>query len=78
MAYLKGLRPKHRIVSAFGSYGWGGGAVKELVGMFRDMKLEAVEPGLQVKYNASVDEQEQCYRFGREFAMKTREYHKKF
>jgi flavorubredoxin len=78
MAYLKGLRPRHRIVGAFGSYGWGGGAVKELVEAFKAMKLETVEPGLQVKYNASVDENQQCYEFGREFARKTMEYHKGF
>ncbi len=29
LTHLRGLRPKDRIVGAFGSYGWGGGAVKE-------------------------------------------------
>jgi flavorubredoxin len=78
LTYLKGLRPKDRIVSAFGSFGWAGGAVKEMLGMFEDMKLETVQPGFQVKYQATVEEQRRCYEFGREFAGKTREYHKKY
>ncbi|MEJ2254835.1 MAG: FprA family A-type flavoprotein [Nitrospirota bacterium] len=78
LVYLKGLRPKHRIVSAFGSYGWGGGAVKEMLGAFKDMKLETVEPGFEVKYKASADEVKACYDFGRRFAQKTREYQKQF
>ncbi|HBQ28236.1 MAG TPA: MBL fold metallo-hydrolase, partial [Desulfotomaculum sp.] len=30
LTYLKGLRPKERIGFVFGSYGWGGQAVKEI------------------------------------------------
>jgi len=37
-----------------------------------------VEPGVQVKYKATPEEEAQCFEFGRDFAEKTREYHKKF
>jgi len=75
---LRGLRPKGRMVSAFGSFGWGGGAVKEILAQCTAMKLEVVEPGVQVKYRPSVEDEAACYEFGREFARRTREYHKKY
>ena len=76
--HLRGLRPKNRIAGAFGSYGWGGGAVKEAYEEFKRMGLEIFEPGMQVLYKASSEDEEKCYEFGREFARKTKEYHKKF
>lgn len=78
LTYLRGLRPKNRIMGAFGSYGWGGGAVKEAYEAFKKIGLESVEPGLQVLYKPSVQDEDACYNFGREFAKKVKEYHKKF
>lgn len=78
LAYLKGLRPKGRMVSAFGSYGWAGGAVKQILELAKEMKLETVEPGFQFHYKAAVDDEEKCYEFGKEFALKVGEYHKQF
>ncbi len=78
MFHLKGLRPKDRITGAFGSCGWRGGAVDWLYGMFKQMKLESMEPGLQFQYKASSEELDQCYAFGQEFARRIKEYHKKY
>ncbi|HCC69200.1 MAG TPA: MBL fold metallo-hydrolase [Nitrospiraceae bacterium] len=78
MTHLRGLRPKNRIAGAFGSYGWGGGAVKEAYEEFKRMGLEIVEPGVQVIYRPSDQDQKQCYEFGKEFAKKVKEYHLKF
>ncbi|MEK6536799.1 MAG: FprA family A-type flavoprotein [Actinomycetota bacterium] len=78
MTHLRGLRPKDRIVGAFGSYGWGGGAVKWLYGQFGEMKLQAVEGGVEVKYKPSPEEMQQCYEYGRAFAKKVREYHEQY
>ena len=78
MTHLRGLRPGNRIAGAFGSYGWSGGAVKWLFNELEQMKLETVEPGVEVKYRPSPDDMEQCYAFGQEFAGKVREYHKQF
>lgn len=77
LTHLKGLRPKNRIIGAFGSYGWGGGAVKEAYEEFRKMKLEVFEPGLQVLYRPSLEDEARCYEYGREFARRVKEYHKK-
>ncbi len=52
--------------------------MKEIYEAFGKMRLEVVEPGVQVIYRPSAEEKKQCYEFGREFANKVKEYHKKF
>ncbi|MBI5674380.1 MAG: FprA family A-type flavoprotein [Nitrospirae bacterium] len=78
LTHLRGLRPKNRITGAFGSYGWGGGAVKNAYEEFKSMKLETVEPGLQVHYKPDLNDETKCYEFGRNFAKKVKEYHQQF
>ena len=78
LSYLRGLRPKNRITGAFGSYGWGGGAVKDIYEELKKMGLEIVEPGVQVIYKPSADEEQRCYEFGRDFAGKVKTHHAKF
>ena len=78
MTHLRGLRPLNRITGAFGSFGWGGGAVKEAYEEFKRMNLEVVEPGVQVLYKPSAEDENQCYNFARGFAKKVKEYHGKF
>jgi flavorubredoxin len=78
LTHLRGLRPKNRMVGAFGSYGWGGGAVKEAYEEFKKMGLETYEPGLQILYKPSLEDETKCYDFGREFAQRVKEYHQKF
>ena len=48
LTYIRGLRPKNRITGAFGSFGWGGGAVKEVYATLKQMGLEVYEPGVEV------------------------------
>jgi anaerobic nitric oxide reductase flavorubredoxin len=78
LTHLRGLRPKNRMIGAFGSYGWGGGAVREAYEEFRRMKLEIFEPGTQVLYRPSPEDKLTCYNFGQSFAKKIKEYHAKF
>ncbi|GAB4483439.1 MAG: FprA family A-type flavoprotein [Thermodesulfovibrionales bacterium] len=78
LTHLRGLRPKNRIAGAFGSYGWGGGAVKDAYEDFKRMGLETVEPGVQVQYRPSAEDDQKCFEFGREFARRVKEYHAKF
>ncbi len=76
--HLRGLRPKNRIAGAFGSYGWGGGAVKWLYNEFQNMKLETMDPGIEILYKPSKEDEEKCYNFGRDFARRVKEYHKNY
>ena len=78
LAYLKGLRPKDRIVSAFGSYGWAGGAVKLALEEFTAMNLEVYGEMLSTNYKPSSQEQKNGFEFGRKFAVATREFHKRY
>jgi flavorubredoxin len=78
LTHLRGLRPKNRLVGAFGSYGWSGGAVKETYEEFKRMGLDLFEPGLQLLYRPSPEDEVACYEFGREFARRVRDYHGNF
>ena len=64
LTYLRGLRPKNRIVGAFGSFGWGGGAVKEVYETMKKLGLEVYEPGPEVLYRPSFEDEQKCYEFG--------------
>jgi len=55
-----------------------GGAVREAYEHFKKMGLEVVEPGMEVIYRPSLDDDKKCFEFGKQFAEKTIEYHKKF
>jgi anaerobic nitric oxide reductase flavorubredoxin len=76
--HVSGLRPKNRMMGAFGSYGWGGGGVKEASEAIRKMGLELMEPGLQIVYKPSAEDKDRCYEFGKEFARRVKDYQKNF
>jgi flavorubredoxin len=76
--HLGGLRPKDRIMGAFGSYGWGGGAVKNVYENIKQMNLETFGSGVQALYKPSVDDEKQCYEFGKQFAERVKEYNAQF
>jgi len=78
MSQLKGLRPKARMVSAFGCYGWGGGGVKGVLEEAKAMGLEVFEPGIEINFRPKGEDLEKCYRFGREFALRLKEYHGRY
>jgi flavorubredoxin len=78
LTYIRGLRPKNRIAGAFGSFGWGGGAVKEVYAAIKQMGLEVYEPGVEVVYRPGPEDEQRCYDFGYGFAEKVKEYDLKF
>jgi len=78
LTHLRGLRPKNRLVGAFGSFGWGGGSVKEAYEIFTRMGLDQFEPGLQFVFKPSAEDEEKCYKFGQDFAIRLKEYHAGF
>lgn len=50
LTYLKGLRPKGRIGFVFGSYGWGGQAVKLIEQTLEDLKWDFPETSSNINY----------------------------
>jgi len=70
MEFFKGLKPKNRTAAAFGSYGWSGGAVKEIEDLVKAGGVELAQPSISVKYMPDESERKICYEFGVEFAKK--------
>lgn len=50
LTYLKGLRPRHRIGFAFGSYGWGGQAAGEIEATMKALSWELPVPAVKIPY----------------------------
>ncbi|MFC1590319.1 FprA family A-type flavoprotein [Candidatus Omnitrophota bacterium] len=73
LTFLKGLKPKNRIGCSFGSYGWGGGAVRSIENILRDTGVEITQEGLSVKYMPDPDEVKRCYDYGKGLAQKIKE-----
>ena len=71
--FLKGLKPRNRIACAFGSYGWSGGAVKEIEDVLKEAGIEVTEPSLSAKYVPDENEIKKCYEFGANFARKIKD-----
>jgi flavorubredoxin len=67
---FKGLKPKNRIASVFGSYGWAGGAVKEIEGVLKETGVALTQPSISFQYVPSDEELKLCYEFGKAFTHK--------
>ncbi len=67
---LQGLRPINKMAAAFGSYGWGGGAVKAIEESLEKAGMEISAPALTAKWVPDKNEIQKCFDFGKEFAEK--------
>jgi flavorubredoxin len=70
LTYITGLKPKGKLWSFFGSYGWSRGAVKSMSEMVKKAGFEVFEPGLEVKYVPNQDDLKKCFEFGKKIAIK--------
>jgi len=70
MDFLKGLKPAKRTAAAFGSFGWGGGAVQCIEKVLKEGGMELAMPSLSCKYFPDENEIKKCYEYGAEFAKK--------
>lgn len=68
LTYLKGLKPKGKIFALFGSYGWSGGAIKEMRRHLEDGRFDIWEKELSIQYIPGEEEIGKAIEFGREFA----------
>ncbi|WP_156161090.1 MULTISPECIES: FprA family A-type flavoprotein [unclassified Methanosarcina] len=73
LVYIKGLRPQKKKAMAFGSYGWGGGAVKTIEQELKNAGIEVLEPGLQARYRPYEKELEKCRKLGEQLAALAKE-----
>ncbi len=70
LTYITGLKPKGKLWGFFGSYGWGGGAVKGMIETAKKAGFEVVEPGLEAKFVPKQDDLQKCFEFGKELGLK--------
>ncbi len=63
---LMGLKPRKRIGAAFGSYGWGKGAVANIEKKLKDTGIELVQEGLQIKFVPDEEGLTKCFEYGKE------------
>jgi flavorubredoxin len=70
LTYMKGLKPKGKYFGLFGSYGWGGGAVKEMRKVLEQEKFDVWEKELTAQYIPDPEEIRKAIEFGKEFAKK--------
>ncbi len=70
LSYLKGLRPKNLIGAAFGSYGWGGQAVRLVGQALGEMGVEVVDEGLRARFVPDSEALTQCRSLGTSVAAK--------
>ena len=64
------MKPKGKLWGFFGSYGWGGGAVKGMVDMAKKAGFEVYEPSVEVKYVPDQEDLKKCFDFGQQIAQK--------
>ena len=70
LTYITGLKPKGKIWGFFGSYGWGGGAVKDMTEMAKKAGFELYESNVEVKYVPDKEDLKKCFDFGQKIAQK--------
>ncbi len=68
LSYLKGLHPLKKKGVAFGSYGWGGEAIKALESEMKAMGIAMLEPGLGVIYVPKEEDLKSCVQLGERIA----------
>ena len=72
LEFIKGLKPKNRLGCVFGSFGWAGGANKEMEAVLKEAGIELASPGLSVKYAPDASDLKRCYEYGRELASRVK------
>jgi flavorubredoxin len=70
LTYITGLKPKGKLWGFFGSYGWGGGAVRGMAEMAKKAGFEVYEPTVEVKYVPDREDLKKCFDFGQQIAQK--------
>jgi len=68
LEFVKGLKPKNRLVCVFGSYGWAGGAAQEIEEVVKEAGAQISQPSLTVKYAPDSEDLKRCYEYGKNFS----------
>ena len=69
---ISSVNYKDRLMSAFGSYGWSGEAVPNLIERLKQIKAEVLD-GYRIRFKPNDDELNGAYEFGSNFALRLKE-----
>jgi flavorubredoxin len=70
LTYATGLKPRDKLWSFFGSYGWGGGAVKNMIEIAQKAGFQTNEQKIEVKFVPEREDLKKCVEFGQQIATK--------
>jgi anaerobic nitric oxide reductase flavorubredoxin len=70
LTHIAGMKPKGKLWGFFGSYGWGGGAVNNMVEMAKKAGFDVYEPNIQVRFVPNQEDLKKCFEFGQQIAAK--------
>ncbi len=68
LTHITGLKPRGKLWGFFGSYGWGGGAVRGMKEMAQKAGFEVHEQSVEVKYVPNQEDLKKCFEFGQQIA----------
>ena len=68
MNYATGLKPKDKLWSFFGSYGWGKGAVKGMSEEARKAGFDVQESAIEVRFVPDEEDLARCFELGKRIA----------
>ena len=72
LALLKNFKAKGRVSGVFGSYGWAGGAVREIENLLKTAGIEVAVNSCSAKFVPDEKEAADCLRFAADFAEKVK------
>ncbi len=72
LTYITGLKPRGKLWGFFGSYGWGGGAVRGMVKMAKEAGFDVIEPTVELKWVPTEEELKKCFEFGQQITQKAK------
>jgi len=72
LTYICGLKPKRKVWAFFGSYGWGKGAVRQMMETVQKANFEVYERTIEVQFVPTEKEFEECFNFGKDIAQKVK------
>ena len=70
LTHITGLKPRGKLWGFFGSCGWGGGAVNNMIEMAKKAGFDVYEPNIQVKFVPDQEDLKKCFEFGQQIATK--------
>ncbi len=70
LTYIGGLKPKGKSWYFFGSFGWGGGAVKAMAAMAKSFGFDVADQSVELKWVPTSEELKKCFEFGQQIGQK--------